>query len=356
MSDSALQQVLGPERPEGMTPRERFRAVVRFEPVDRLPFWEPLGFAPDTLAHWVANGFPPDTSPEVFFDLERVELAPIHLGALPEVEPGMLPVTTHDQFERVQRHYSCYSPARYPTWWEDDKRAWAQRRYPLGLAAIGPLGWLREWCGGEACRVLSEQPGLARALMTFGVEFCICTLERAGREVEADFALVKDRWGLAEGLAVDEGVVASLAPLYERLAEGLRGFGIETVVLCSDGDVTPLARRLLDAGVNGIMPCSARDGVDVMALAKAHPRDLILVGGLDARVLARDRRDADREARLKIPTAMKRGGWLPCFDSRIGPEAKFDNYRAYWEAALEIAAGEWPPDADGSGRGAEGQE
>jgi hypothetical protein len=344
MDESNLEHIFGPARPETMTRRERLSAVLHFRAADRLPFCEPMGFLPETPARWVERGFPVGCPPEAFFDLDRVELVPIGLGPFPALGPSPVPVATAGDFARVCGHYSCYSVGRYPTWWEDERKAWATREYPLGLRARGPLAWLRDWCGDAAGAVLRDQPQLADEMMTFGVEFCMYTLERAAAEVDADFAVVCDRWSLAADLRTSEAIAARALSLCGQLAGFLRGHGADVVILCSDGDLTDRVPSLLDIGVNGLMPCSAAEGMDVLKLAEAYPRDLILVGGADVRALARDRRDADREARLKMPAAIERGGWVPCFDAPIGPEAKFDNYRTYWEAALEIAAGKWPPE------------
>ena len=343
MNESALEHIFGPPRPEQMTRRERLAAVLHFRPADRLPFCEPLGFLPETLARWVESGFPVGCPPEAFFDLDRLDLVPIDLGPFPAWGPSFRPVASAADFPHVRARYSCYSVGRYPTWWEDEKRAWAARGYPLGLRAKGPLAWLHDWCGDRLGAVLRDEPHLADEMMTFGVEFSIYTLERAAAEVDADFAVVCDRWSLAADLPTSDAIATRALSLCGQLASFFREHGTDVVVLCSDGDLTARLPSLLDVGVNGIMPCSAAQGMDVLKLAKAYPRDLILVGGADAHALARDRRDADREARLKMPAAIERGGWVPCFDAPIGPEAKFDNYRTYWEAALEIAAGKWPP-------------
>ena len=316
------------------------------EPVDRLPCWEPLGFEPATLARWHREGLPHDVTLEQFFLWDHVEGVPVSLEAIPP-EPGIpLPVPGRDHLRALFSSYCWSAPARYPYRWEALRRYWEGREFALGLglrfqvSGFGFEGvvkgfgkWLGEWVGEERVRKVGEDELVDEAL-GFVEEFMRLTLQQAVEDVEPDFALLTDDL-CPGGRALTPEEFAPLAPAYERLAGFVRGHGVPHVVLYTPGDVTALVPQLLAAGIDGLMPCAAAAGMDVLALAKAHP-ELRIIGGMDVWALQREKRDADRETRLKLPPALERGGWIPCFDGPIPPTVPLGNYERYWHVRQDV--------------------
>ncbi|MFQ5811255.1 MAG: hypothetical protein ACE5JM_16685, partial [Armatimonadota bacterium] len=323
---------------EQMTFRERFLATVNFGSPDRLPYWEPLGYEEATLRRWVREGLPEDMSSEQFLSLDRADAVPVCLGPMPPHRPGELPIARPGDFRGVAAHYSCYSPARYPTHWEDCKRCWAGRDYPLRIELDGPLAWLAWWLGPCAAKALTQERGFADEALDFLLTYLTLTLEKAASEVDVDYAVIRE-WPARParpGLSAPH-VGSAMMEQYGKLCSFFREHGIGVIVLSTPDDVGHLIPDLLAAGVSGIMPCRAGAGMDVLALAEEHPK-LLIVGGLDVRQLARQRRHADREARIKIPAAVERGGWIPCFDEPIPASVPLRNYEHYWHVARELLA------------------
>jgi hypothetical protein len=317
-----------------MTYRERFLATVTFAEADRLPFWELLGYEAATLRRWVREGLPEDVSLEQFFWLDRTEAVPVELGPMPPHRPGELPIASQRDFARIAAHYSCYSPARYPWHWDDCKRCWTGRDYPLRIELDGPLTWLGRWLGARA-----DERGLANEALEFLTTYVTLTLERAVSEVDVDYVVIRERQSPAgHGDPALQQTLAGIGiPALQRLCAFFREHGIRIIVWCAGGDIAPIIPELVEAGVTGIMPCHAGAGMDVLAIAAQYPK-LLIVGGLDVRQLARQRRHADREARIKIPAAMERGGWIPCFDEAIPATVPLRNYEQYWHVVRELLA------------------
>ncbi len=324
---------------EQMTFRQRFLATMTFGRPDRLPFWEPLGYEDSTLRRWSREGLPQDVSIEQFFWLDRADVAPVDLGPMPLHRPGDLPVATAPGFARVAAHYSCYSPARYPWHWEDCKRCWAGRDYPLRIELDGPMTWLVRWLGPRAGHVLTHERSFADDLLDFLLEYLTLTLEKAASEVDVDYVVISERpSGPGQPSPAEPPFRSALMGPYEKLCSFFRGHGIRIVILCTPANVTAVIPELLAAGINGIMPCHAGSGMDALSLSQQHSK-LLIVGGLDVRQLARQRRHTDREARIKVPAAAERGGWIPCFDGPIPASVPLRNYERYWHVARELLAG-----------------
>jgi len=315
-----------------MSPRERFLATMRFEQADRFPYWEPLGFEPETIRRWHKQGLPQDVALEQFFQWDRWELVPLRLEAIPPLDDLELPVHDTDALRALTWRYSHYSPVRYPYHWEDCKRCWAGRDYPLGLRVKGFAKWLGEWLGPEAAA--SPPAPLPQQALDFLDQYLTLTLARAAEELDLDFVLLDDDLS-PSGTPLSEAAFGALVPHYRRLVEVVAGGGVEIPILSSPGDVSRLIPAMLEVGINGLMPCSSAAGMDPLALAQQYDRSLRLVGGLDVRALAKDKRDADREARLKAPAALSRGGWIPCFDSPVLPTVPLANYERYWQVVRE---------------------
>ena len=166
-----------------MNSRERFIRCMHFEPVDHAPWWE-MWYWPGTLERWYREGLPRDVHLAEYFGLERRENAGIDLGLVPPFEEEVLseteefrvrrradgvvvqelkdrgpkdqmprwlefPIKTRADWEEFKKRLDPNSPCRYPPWWEDKKRCWRDRDYPLFIHAGSLYGRLRNWIGME---------------------------------------------------------------------------------------------------------------------------------------------------------------------------------------------------------------
>ena len=103
----------------------------------------------------------------------------------------------------------------------------------------------------------------------------------------------------------------------------------------SDGDVSELIPLWLEAGINGIYPMEVAAGNDLVELRREYGRDLLMTGGIDKRVLARDRRAIDDELAARIPLA-EQGGYIPHIDHGIPHDVPYENFAYYWERKKEL--------------------
>ncbi|RLE76638.1 MAG: hypothetical protein DRJ56_03850, partial [Thermoprotei archaeon] len=66
-----------------MTYRERFQAWMHYRSVDRLPYYEWLGYWSETIDRWRSEGLPPGVDVYDYFDFDKRERVPIDLGPIP---------------------------------------------------------------------------------------------------------------------------------------------------------------------------------------------------------------------------------------------------------------------------------
>jgi hypothetical protein len=362
-----------------MTQRERFRKVMAFEPVDRVPNYE-LGCWGQTIERWLAEGMPRDAvylnwwEGEPYFGLDRRGFAALNVGMVPPFDYEVIeeterylvarhgngvvtralkegtvrgtrmcmdqylefPVTDRDTFAQVKRRYDPASPIRYPQLWDEWVRIWRTRDYPLCLLHNGTFGLysqLRSWVGTENISYLFyDDPALVEEMIEFNTEFLLALVERALGEVEFDF------FNFFEDLAGKGGPLISPAifrrffvPHYRGIIERLRAAGISYFWLDTDGNAEALIPLLLEAGITCLWPLEQAAGMDPRRLRREYGRDLALAGGIDKIEIAKGREAIDRELRAKIPPLIESGGYLPFLDHTFSPEISYDDFRYYLE-------------------------
>ena len=99
-------------------------------------------------------------------------------------------------------------------------------------------------------------------------------------------------------------------------------------MLDSDGNCEQLIPHWLGSGINCIFPNEVAAGNDVVALRQKFGRDLCMIGGIDKRALARDKKSIDDELKKRLPL-VEDGGYLPCVDHSVPPDVPFENYKYY---------------------------
>jgi uroporphyrinogen decarboxylase len=118
-------------------------------------------------------------------------------------------------------------------------------------------------------------------------------------------------------------------PHYRRITDLCNEHGIDIVSLDCDGKIDELIPIWLENGVNTMFPIEVGTWeASIAPWRERYGRDIRGVGGMDKRVFAEDRAAVDAEvARLKPLVDL--GGYIPCPDHRIAPDAEWDNVRYY---------------------------
>jgi uroporphyrinogen decarboxylase len=121
----------------------------------------------------------------------------------------------------------------------------------------------------------------------------------------------------------------TVGPHYARLVGLLKQHGIDIVSLDCDGKIDKLVPIWLRNGVNTMFPIEVGTWqASIRPWRELHGRALLGVGGMDKRVFARGRAAIDEEVE-RLRSLVELGGYLPCPDHRIAPDAEWDNVRYY---------------------------
>lgn len=205
---------------------------------------------------------------------------------------------------------------------------------PAGLFCGSLVGRLRNWLGLEEFVYLwVDDP-----------EFFTEMVDTLGglmfRQTEAflsrgtfDYALFWEDICGNDGPLVLPGVLDEVAgPHYERITGLLRQHGVNVVSLDCDGKIDALVPIWLRHGVNTMFPIEIGNWNASIAPWRAqHGRELRGVGGVDKRIFGMDRAAIDAEIE-RLKPLVELGGYLPCPDHRIPPDAIWENVQYYCDA------------------------
>jgi len=123
---------------------------------------------------------------------------------------------------------------------------------------------------------------------------------------------------------------------YRRLADLVNAHGIDIVSVDCDGCIDLLVPIWLKNGVNTMFPIEVGTwNASVRKWREQYGRELRGVGGMDKRVFAYDRAAVDAEIQ-RLKSLVELGGYIPCPDHRIAPDAKFELVQYYCDQFRKI--------------------
>lgn len=127
-----------------------------------------------------------------------------------------------------------------------------------------------------------------------------------------------------------------VGPWYQRITRVLNDHGIDIVSLDCDGMIDTLIPIWLENGVNTMFPIEVGTwNASILPWRERHGRELRGVGGMNKVVFARDRQAIDDEIQRLRPL-VELGGYIPCPDHRIAPDAKWELVQYYCDKMREL--------------------
>lgn len=318
-----------------MNTRQRFRAVMAFEPVDRLPAIESYWWWTQTLARWYDEGLPRELAGHaeiaryLGLDTHRIFwITPRGRIAVPEGrcrETGI--VRDAAEYERLVRPIydgPTFDPAQVDGFAAEQARG----EVFVWLQVDGFFWYPRELLGVEPhFYAFYDQPDLLHRMNADLADYILRVVEEVCRVCTPDLVT------FAEDMSYNHGPMLSkpcfdefLAPYYRRVVPEMTRRGILPFV-DSDGDITAMVPWLEEVGIVGATPLERRAGIDVNALRAAHPRFRML-GAFDKTVMHRGEAAIRTEFERLLPV-MRAGGYIPSCDHQTPPEVSLADYRLY---------------------------
>lgn len=156
-----------------------------------------------------------------------------------------------------------------------------------------------------------------------------------------------DELFLAEDICYNHGPLISpdmirefLFPYYQQLIANIRTRQIDKtrylhIQVDTDGFAVPVISLYQEIGLNIMSPFEVASGCDVVEIGRQFP-NLVLTGGIDKRVLARSKKEINRELERIFPVMRRRGGYIPTCDHGVPEEVSYANYLYYRKRCVEL--------------------
>jgi hypothetical protein len=375
-----------------MTNRERALSVLRYQPVDRMPLVY-FGFWHETLQKWAAEGhirvelakgwgdgnaadfeiakllgfdfnwqscFSMATFLKPYFESVVMETLPdgtqhirngLGVTVTSKAGAGSIPAETdHLLKDRAswEEHYKPrlqWDPSRVE---EARVRIGQQlipfgqggmealrdtpRDWPLSLHCGSLMGTIRNIVGMEnLCYLEVDDPDLLFEIIDTVADLCYRCAEHAlKRGGVFDFGHFWEDICFKNGPLVRPQLFAEkVGPHYRRITELLNRHGLDIVSLDCDGQIDALIPTWLDNGVNTMFPIEVGTwNASIEPWRATYGKRIRGVGGMNKTVFSRDRKAVDAEV-SRLMKLVELGGFIPCPDHRIAPDAEWDNVRYY---------------------------
>lgn len=372
-----------------MTNRERVHAILHYKDYDRMPVVA-FGYWAETVEKWCNEGYITreecdgyntrgDNSDADFsimkklgfdfnwnavfggrnfmyppFEEEVIETKPDgsiikrdSMGLKVLVKPGVVSIpaeigTSMTGREAWEEHY------KYRFQYSDDrvnmdavKAAIAEnetRDLPLALHCGSLYGNIRNMMGVEPLAYLfADDDELYEEIIDTVGELVYKVAEKiATSGIKFDYAHFWEDICFNSGPLVNPEVFSDyVGPHYRKITDMLRKNGIDRVSVDCDGKIDKLVPVWLENGVNTMFPIEVGTwNASIQPWREKYGRDLFGVGGMDKRVFAHDRAAVDAEIQ-RLKKLVDLGGYIPCPDHRIAPDAKFELVQYYCEQFRE---------------------
>jgi len=313
---------------------ERFRAVMDFQPVDRLPRWEWAMWWDRTIANWRDQGLPDGlrTVSEIsgYFGLD-----PYQQFWFSTTDPTIEAAQHHVEGSvRTMDDYLRILPALYPSHDADiaAMEPWRDRQergeVVVWITLEGFFWFPRTLMGfSDLSLAFYDQPELLHRINQDLADYNVRLIEQVARTCVPTFATIAEDMSYNHGPMLSEATFDEfLAPYYRRVIPRLLELGVIPIV-DTDGDVTQLVPWLLREGVRGVLPLERQAGVDGTALRERFP-NLGMIGHFDKMVMDKGEAALREEFERLLPL-MRSGGFIPSVDHQTPPHITMDQYRLY---------------------------
>ncbi len=315
---------------------ERFRAVMNFKSVDRLPRWEWAMWWDKTIKRWHKEGLPRELAENDIFGISE------YFGLDPYIQFWFS--TTQSTIEAVQHHtegsvhnmddYLRIKPSLFP-----DHRQAIEKMLPL--AKKQKEGNMVVWVTFEGffwfSRTLMDieklsyayfdQPELVHQINKDLLDFNIGLIRQMEKTCVPTFATVAEDMSYNHGPMISERIFNEfLAPYYNQIIPLLDELNVISIV-DTDGDVTAMIPWLESVGVQGVLPLERQAGVDGDKLREQYPK-FDLIGHYDKMVMPHGE-EAMREEFERLGPLMRKGGFIASVDHQTPPGVSLEQYRIY---------------------------
>jgi hypothetical protein len=321
---------------------ERFRAVMNYQPVDRLPIWEWAMWWDETIARWHGEGLPRELTG--VFDIAQYFHHDPYLQFWFSTTEATIEATQHHVEGIVANmdDYRAVRPRLYPPHDQaiESMRPWAARQargdVVVWITFEGFFWFTRTLMSFEPLMyAFIDQPELIHQINRDLVDYHFRTLEKVAKVCVPTFMTLAEDMSYNLGPMISKEIFDEfLAPYYREFLPRLAELNILPIV-DTDGDVTLMVPWLQKVGIAGVLPLERQAGVDGLTLRRQFPM-LRMIGHYDKMVMNRGEAAMRAEFERLVPL-MQTGGFIPSVDHQTPPGVALDQYRVYLQLLNEYA-------------------
>ncbi len=208
---------------------------------------------------------------------------------------------------------------------------------------VGGYMYLRSLMGPEGILyAFYDMPDVVHACMQQWLTLADAVIAKHQQHVTLDVFYI------AEDICYNHGLLCSpntmkefLIPYYQQLISNIRSQQIDQnrhlyVQVDTDGDARaalPIYKEHI--GMDVMTPFEVASNCDVVQIGQQYP-ELVLLGGIDKRELAKGPEHIDRMVDRILPVMRARGGYIPTCDHGVPEEVSLENYLHYRRRCLEF--------------------
>ena len=369
-----------------MTNRQRVHAIMNYEKYDMMPVMH-FGFWPELLQKWVneghlkpeeitdKNGEPPAdyVAKKLGFDLDFCRLYgdfSTGFSLYPAFEPKVIKKLADGSYHELneegvvvlqkpdvrsipmeiehtlidraswEKHYLPrlqYTEDRFD---DATMKALAQqsntRTEPLGINCKSLYGQIRNWLGvvGISYLYADDEDLYDEIINTVGDLIYKSTERLLKSGIKFDSAHFWEDICFNHGPLINPAVFKEkVGPHYRRITSLLNEYGVNIISVDCDGLIDLLIPTWIENGVNTMFPIEVGTwNASIAPWREKYGKELRGIGGMNKNLFGRDKAAIDAEIE-RLKPLVNLGGYIPCPDHRIPPDAKWSLIKYYCEKA-----------------------
>ena len=386
-----------------MTPRERMRALIRREPIDRLPY-EFGGPRASTFAAWRRQGLSEEQQRNwsQFLGGEEgcMAVGKFYTGVHPLFEERIIEekgnirtwvdgwgatrqdairqptagfntrrwidfaVKGWDDWKRVRDRLDPHvaqrtrpltpdevTPTMAPDangWhapggicWRDNIDACNNADMPVRIVIVGIYWGIRDLVGFENLSVMFyDQPDLVQEMFDYWAWYLMELLDEPLSHIDVDIILLNEDMAFKTQSMMSPPLMEKfLLPNYRKLYTFFKDKGVGALIMDSDGHNNQILDLLYPEALDGIQPIEIAAGNDPEEILTEYP-GIYIDGGIDKRELILGFDEVRAEVAKRYDTARRLGGYIPHVDHGVPPDIPLRNFLYFVELARGFCDGE----------------
>jgi uroporphyrinogen decarboxylase len=273
----------------------------------------------------------------------------------PEMMPQYLeyPVKDKKSWDEYKKRLDPYSSERWFDGWDimtEDKlqfpirehqkgKSYEERDFPLGMMALSLFGMPRNYMGLENISfALFDNLSLVEEMIDWQAYFSYEMLKKVfSSGVKLDWVWLWEDMCYNKGSLVSPAFVKKyMVPRYRKVVDLLLDNGVKALILDSDGNTEELLPIWVDCGINAHYPFEIASNMDPIKSRKKYGKNLIIIGGVDKRMLAKGRSEIDQEVE-KVQILIKGSGYFMNCDHHIPPDVSYENIKYFLNQVFSLS-------------------